>query len=107
MRTIIFGAAALVTTLFWSSGVPRGDDSEERTKVLAAAMNARGGVAIVLATLPLVLGANGGMVLGLLCVTNSGRAAMATRLTDAAATTPPAMPAALKKCLLECITNAL
>lgn len=40
MRTIIVGAVALVTTLFWSSGVPRGDDSEERTKVLAAAMNA-------------------------------------------------------------------
>jgi hypothetical protein len=43
------------------------------------------------------------MVLGLVCITGSGRAAIATRLTALAATAPPAIPAYLKKSLLEVI----
>jgi hypothetical protein len=41
------------------------------------------------------------MVSGLVCNTGSGRAAIATLLTADAAMAPPAIPAALKNCLLE------
>src|SRR3989344_5079347 len=47
------------------------------------------------------LGTKGAMVSGLDWYTGSGSAAIATRLTLAAATAPPAMPANRKKSLLE------
>jgi hypothetical protein len=50
------------------------------------------------------LGTSGAMVFGLVWITGSGNAAMATRLTELAATAPPAMPAYLKKSLLDVMT---
>jgi hypothetical protein len=47
------------------------------------------------------LGTSGALVSADVCITGSGNAAMATLLTEAAATAPPAMPANLKKSLLD------
>ncbi len=48
-----------------------------------------------------MLGTKGGIVSGFVWMTGSGRAAMATRLTAAAAIAPPVIPAVLKKSRLE------
>ena len=53
------------------------------------------------------VGTSGAMVSALVWYTGSGSAAIATRLTLAAATAPPAMPANRKKSLLEFMLGSL